>query len=152
MPEFEAIVPAKRLDAAVDFDGETLEFGFDANRVTPEWFDEQQRGLAAGDVLTVARALGSIIIDWNLTIAGTAVVPDADVLARFPMGHLNALMEAIAEQPTRAEGEVSSEQQSHKPPEQSTDSMQPPLASQSAPPNGEVTSDSPKPSESLSPT
>lgn len=152
MPELEAIVPVDRIDAAVQFGSESLEFAFDANCVTPHWFDEQRRGLEEGDVMTVARALSKVILTWNLTITGAPVDVAEDVLGRFPLRHLNDLMEAIAEQPSRAEGEASSEQQSHKPPEAFTASTTPPLASPQALPNGAATSESPKSSESLSPT
>lgn len=145
MAEFSALVPAKVLKASVNFGPEAeLEFDFDVNKVTPLWFDKQRRSLEAEDVMTLARSLEELICSWNLTVDGEHVPPSEEVLSRFPIGHLSAMMEAISEQPTRAEGEVSSALSQA----QSQDFTVTPQPLQ----NGQAPSESPKPSESLSPT
>jgi hypothetical protein len=145
MPEFDAVVPRKIIETSVNFGPDAeLAFSFDANKVTPLWFNSQQRRLEEQDVLTVSRALAEIIESWNLTVAGQPTTPDVETLSRFPVNHLMLMMEAIAEIPTRAEGEVSSARS----PEPSQTSSLP----QPTPLNGQATSGSLTPSESLSPT
>jgi hypothetical protein len=148
VPDLDALLAPKLITATVIFDPnkeETeLQFEFDVNKVTPLWFDQQTRGLEAGEIMTVADSLAEVIVNWNLTIAGEAVPIEGKTLARFPMGHLNLIMTAIAEQPTRAEGEDSSVQQG----------TQPSGSSAPAPTrlNGAATSESQRSSASLSGT
>jgi len=152
VPDLDA-VPQKLLDASVPFGpDDELVFRFDANVITPAWFDAQTRGLEAGEILTVSNSLAQVIVDWNLTVGGEPVPVDGKTLARFPMSHLNALMSAITEQPTRAEGEVSSEPSSPRQPEARSDSTPPSPENRPALLNGEATSASQKSSESLSKT
>jgi hypothetical protein len=144
MPALERVLAPKILTTSVDFDAERLEFSFDANKVTPRWFGEQQRLLEEQDVNAIAKAMAEILVDWNLTIAEAPAEISVDVLALFPIPHLMAMMEATVSLPSRAEGEASSEPS----PGPSTDSTVTPPP----PPNGAAISGSPAPSESLLPT
>jgi hypothetical protein len=144
MPELDRVLAPKILSTSVDFDGETLEFSFDAKKVTPRWFGEQQRLLEEQDVNAIAKAMAEILTGWNLTIAEVPAEISVDTLALFPISHLMAMMEATVSLPSRAEGEDSREPS----PGPSTDST----ASPPTPQNGAATSVSPAPSESLSAT
>jgi hypothetical protein len=144
VPELDRVLAPKILPASVDFDAETLDFSFDANKVTPRWFGEQQRLLEAQDVNAIAKAMAEILTGWNLTIAGVPASISVDTLALFPISHLMAMMEATVALPSRAEGEVSSEPS----PGPSTGST----VTAPAPQNGAAISGSPVPSESLSAT
>jgi hypothetical protein len=144
MPELDRVLAPKILSTSVDFDAETLEFSFDANKVTPRWFGEQQRLLEAQDVNAIAKAMAEILTGWNLTIAEVPAEISVDTLALFPISHLMAMMDATVSMPSSAEGEASSGPS----PEASTAST----VSPPTPLNGEATFGSLEPSESLSPT
>lgn len=143
--EFALILAPKLIETTVNFGPDAeLQFTFDVHKVSPLWFDNQRQGLEKGDVMTVSNALASVIESWNLEASGEAVPVDAETLARFPIGHLNAMMEALSEQPTRAEGEVSS-----VPPDTPPSTSSEP---QPTPPNGAATSTLQTTSASLSGT
>jgi hypothetical protein len=144
MPELDRVLAPKILTTSVDFDGETLEFSFDAKKVTPHWFTEQERLLEEKDVTAIAKAMAEILTGWNLTIAEAPAEISVDVLVLFPISHLMAMMDATVSMPSSAEGEASS---GPSPGASTASTVSPPT-----PLNGEGTFGSLEPSESLSPT
>jgi hypothetical protein len=141
MPEISNLTRQKPTPFTVDLgDGDSVEGTFDRNMVTPAWVTrgrEQQ---------FLSEALAEVILSWDVTQDGAPFTISAENMAVFSFAAQARLLEIIVEAavPSRAEGNDSSAPTSTPP---STFTGPAPTSQ-----NGMVTSPSPTPSESLSPT
>lgn len=147
MPEIGSITRQKPIELTVKLDEEdSVNLRFDRNKITPAWIERSQGREEEQDVLALPRMLAEVLISWDVSEDGKEFAPTAENLARLPYVVQAQILELIipASMPSRAEGEASSGLSS-SPASASTETS---VTS----PNGPLTSESPVPSASPSPT
>ena len=143
MPDFRHLTRPRPVTATVDLgEGDNLTLTVDANKVTPAWTSGIQQ---SDDILSVARALSSAIMEWDVSLDEQPFPPTTDNLTLFPLSQARRLLECIVEATVPGEAEGNASQPSTAAPLSATSGP----ASMSSP-NGSDISSSPVPSASAS--
>jgi hypothetical protein len=147
VPELKHLTRVKPVEAVIDLgEGDSINVSFDLNKITPHWMRAAEQRDSEQDTLSLSKTLAEVIISWDVTDDGKPFPAEPENIACLSYIAQSELLRKIVEAsvPSDAEGEASSAPS----PEPSTTSSEPVLTPQ----NGPVTSESPVPSASQSPT
>lgn len=101
----------KTVYAPTEFEGEQLTIVFYEGRLTPAFVSEMVQAEQADDVESLARAIGTVVAEWDLTDDdGNVLEPSFEVARTLPFKHLGGIMAAITtslREDTEAEGKDS---------------------------------------------
>jgi hypothetical protein len=145
VPALSSLTRPNIVQATIGQGDDIVTVEFDRNKVTLNWLATLSRGMATQEATVVAESLAGVIHNWDLTNDdGSPFPPTAVNIGDLPTSVLAELSFAVhkASAPGEAEGKVSPEPS----PSESSVSTGPPVTS----PNGQVTSESPSGSGSLS--
>lgn len=87
---------AKVKQATIDYDGETVDFGYKPGEITLDLMDSVQEKADSGDKTSVALLLEPMLDWWDVLDESDERLPtDAATIRQMPMAFLTALMQKM---------------------------------------------------------